>query len=309
MKSIVLACIWLTVACGSDDDKVAVNASGGAVGGTATIVNIGAVGGAAATANGGSGAGAPATGTSSNTRPTASLGKIGSACTVDVECPAGGSGTPVCLTDWPSGYCAVDACADHGHDCPDDPGNGSTSTTGGKCVLAPTARCLALCATDADCRTGYSCASKGDAAGHGNVNVCVPSLTGAAAQGGAANDASMGSSGSSANGNGSMEESGSSNSGDMMMGSGSTGTGMAGSPGTSTGSGSAGAGGSSSAQNMNTAAGMGGADTHVHSSSADTGGTSASDATGDNGGMAAAGMSGSDAQMPSTGGMSNSGQM
>ena len=97
---------------------------------------------------------------------------LGSPCVADDSCPAGGSGTATCLTEWPNGYCAVEGCSTHGHDCPGDAGNGGTS--GSKCVKAPTPICLLLCDADADCRAGYACASKVDAAGHGSANVCVP---------------------------------------------------------------------------------------------------------------------------------------
>lgn len=100
--------------------------------------------------------------------------RIGDACTADGECPAGGSGTATCLSDWPGGYCAVVECAQHGHDCPEDPGLGVTASTGSKCVLDPLASCLALCATDTDCRPEYECAPRSDAAGHGTTAVCVP---------------------------------------------------------------------------------------------------------------------------------------
>ncbi|MBI5481729.1 MAG: hypothetical protein HY906_22930 [Deltaproteobacteria bacterium] len=100
--------------------------------------------------------------------------EVGDPCSAASECPAGGSGTTACLTDWPGGYCAVQGCEQHGHDCPNDPGLGGTATTGGKCVLDPDATCLALCATEADCREGYVCEARGDAAGHGSANVCVP---------------------------------------------------------------------------------------------------------------------------------------
>ena len=127
--------------------------------------------------------------------------QIGDPCSSAESCPAGGSGTPVCLDEWPGGYCAVDACTDHGHDCPEDPGLGGTATTGGKCVLAPAAKCLALCAGDADCREGYACRPRGDAAGHGEANVCVPEAAGGT-------DAGMGGDGSGGDGMG----------GDGMMG-------------------------------------------------------------------------------------------
>jgi hypothetical protein len=84
----------------------------------------------------------------------------------------------VCLTDWPGGYCAVDGCEQHGHDCPNDPGLGGTAKIGGKCVIAPTNTCLALCASSADCREGYSCVPKPDAAGHGTADVCFPDGSG-----------------------------------------------------------------------------------------------------------------------------------
>lgn len=97
---------------------------------------------------------------------------IGSPCTAETACPAGGSGTPACQTDWPGGYCLVVACAAHGHDCPGDAGLGGTQ--GSKCVKAPDPTCLALCDSAADCREGYDCVPKPDAAGHGSVAVCYP---------------------------------------------------------------------------------------------------------------------------------------
>lgn len=99
---------------------------------------------------------------------------VGGPCTPGDNCPAGGSGSPVCL-DWPGGYCAVGGCTTHGHDCPGDPGQGGTSTAGSKCVLAPQSICLKLCVSTADCRAGYTCADKSDAAGHGSAKVCFPS--------------------------------------------------------------------------------------------------------------------------------------
>ncbi|MBI5490038.1 MAG: hypothetical protein HY905_22080 [Deltaproteobacteria bacterium] len=104
----------------------------------------------------------------------AGAARVGDSCISAASCPEGGSGTAVCLTEWPGGYCAVDACAEHGHDCPDDPGLGGTATTGGKCVLNPTTFCLALCGSDGDCRPGYVCAPRPDAAAHGTADVCVP---------------------------------------------------------------------------------------------------------------------------------------
>lgn len=103
--------------------------------------------------------------------------RVGEACAADGDCPAGGSGTATCLSDWPGGYCAVVGCAQHGHDCPEDPGLGGIATAGWSCVLATEASCLALCAGDADCRPEYQCASKPDAAGHGTTEVCVPRAT------------------------------------------------------------------------------------------------------------------------------------
>ena len=136
-------------ACGDDEG------SGGAGGGASTG------GGASSSGEGGSGGGGDS-------------GQVGDVCTSAADCPAGGSGSPACLTDWPDGYCAVTGCEDHGHDCPGDPGLGGTATTGGKCVLDPDPTCLALCASAADCREGYTCESRGDAAGHGEALVCVP---------------------------------------------------------------------------------------------------------------------------------------
>jgi hypothetical protein len=100
-------------------------------------------------------------------------GAVGGACAADDECPAGGSGTPVCRADWPGGYCAVDACAAHGHDCPNDAGQAGASA-GAKCVLDPEPVCLALCDDDADCREGYACTARPDAAGDVEPRVCVP---------------------------------------------------------------------------------------------------------------------------------------
>jgi hypothetical protein len=99
--------------------------------------------------------------------------KVGDPCTAATKCPAGGSGKAACQTAWPDGYCVVDGCSQHGHDCPGDPGQNS-NVGDSKCVLAPTAACLKLCTTQADCRSGYTCAQKSDAAGHGQVQVCVP---------------------------------------------------------------------------------------------------------------------------------------
>ncbi len=104
----------------------------------------------------------------------ASGSRVGDPCRSASDCPAGGSGATTCLISWPQGYCAVSGCAQHGHDCPNDPGLGSTSTVGGKCVNAPTATCLALCADSASCRAGYVCEQRDDAAGHGTSGVCVP---------------------------------------------------------------------------------------------------------------------------------------
>lgn len=101
--------------------------------------------------------------------------RVGAACSDDSQCPSGGSGTPSCLTQWPEGYCAIKDCAVHGHDCPEDPGQAATNPTdGAKCVLSPLATCLALCASDSDCRAGYQCSNRDDAAGHGKATVCVP---------------------------------------------------------------------------------------------------------------------------------------
>lgn len=97
---------------------------------------------------------------------------VGDACTTAAECPAGGSGTPICLSEMPGGTCAVAGCADHGHDCPGDSGDGGT--VGAKCVKAPENTCLLLCTKDADCRAGYGCLEKLDAAGHGTARVCFP---------------------------------------------------------------------------------------------------------------------------------------
>jgi len=92
---------------------------------------------------------------------------VGRPCTSAESCPPGGSGTTDCRLDWPDGYCAVTGCADHGHDCPGD-------AVQSKCVLAPTSMCLALCDAVTDCRSGYACVAKPDAAGHGTASVCFP---------------------------------------------------------------------------------------------------------------------------------------
>lgn len=127
---------------------------------------------------GGSNAGGASSGGGAGTSGTGSAGagttEVGDPCASASQCPAGGSGTAVCVTDWRAGYCAVSACAAHGHDCPTDPGLGGTAKTGSKCVLAPTAMCLALCASSADCRDEYECVAKPDAAGHATANVCFP---------------------------------------------------------------------------------------------------------------------------------------
>ena len=157
MKRVLLACIWLTVGCGSDEDGVLRSSPRGTAGSPSTSANANSL---------------------TEPKDTSAAGdkaKLGDACTSADECPAGGSGTPACLSDWPSGgYCVVESCTDHGHDCPGDPGNTTESTTGAKCVLDPEPRCLALCAAAADCRSGYVCTSRTDAAGHASINVCVP---------------------------------------------------------------------------------------------------------------------------------------
>lgn len=101
---------------------------------------------------------------------------VGDPCTAASECPAGGSGTVACDTSEPGGYCIVEGCAQHGHDCPDDPGLGGTGgPTSSQCVTtASGTACLRICTSAADCRQGYTCAARSDAAGHGQVNVCVP---------------------------------------------------------------------------------------------------------------------------------------
>lgn len=170
---VVLAVLLIGAGCGGSSGSDGNSGTGGVgTGGAAT-------GGAAGAAAGSGG------GTAGD--------KVGIPCASASECPAGGSGETVCLTDWPGGYCAVKGCEQHGHDCPNDPGLGSTSTVGGKCVLAPEETCLALCATKADCRDGYDCLPKGDAAGHGSANVCVPAA--GSGTGGAAGSGGMGSGG------------------------------------------------------------------------------------------------------------------
>lgn len=131
----------------------------------------------------------------------AGAGKVGDPCTGPAQCPGGGSGTTVCVSAWPEGYCAVSDCTQHGHDCPNDPGLGGTATTGGKCVLAPTATCLALCASDVDCRDGYECVPKPDAAGHATANVCFPKAASSGSGG-------MGSGGGMGGGGGGMMDGG-----------------------------------------------------------------------------------------------------
>jgi len=102
---------------------------------------------------------------------------VGDSCEAASECPKGGSGKVVCLTTgYPEGYCAVSDCADHGHDCPSDPGLGGTpGPTSSKCVKSGAGNaCLRLCAKKDDCRAGYSCVNRDDAAGHGQASVCLP---------------------------------------------------------------------------------------------------------------------------------------
>jgi len=102
--------------------------------------------------------------------------RVGDPCSVADACPNGGSGTTVCLTTSPGGYCAVKDCAQHGHDCPNDPGLGGTpGANSSQCVtLAIGSYCMRNCSAPADCRTGYTCASRPDASGHAAVSVCVP---------------------------------------------------------------------------------------------------------------------------------------
>ncbi len=179
-------------ACGGESSETK-QASGGA-------------GGSGATASGGASAGGSAGASAGGSAATdAGQGKVGDPCSSAGQCPAGGSGAPVCLTDWPGGYCAVSSCEVHGHDCPNDPGLGGTATTGGKCVLAPEATCLALCASSADCRDGYECLPKPDAAGHATANVCVPAQTssgGGGMGGGGSGGGGMGGGGSGGMGTG-----------------------------------------------------------------------------------------------------------
>jgi len=130
----------------------------------------GGTGGVESSADGGTGSG----GGGAVDAGTPAGPQVGDACASRDLCPSGGSGSTVCRADWPGGYCAVDGCSQHGHDCPSDPGLGGTATVGSKCVLAPTAFCLSLCGSDADCRAGYACVDKSDAAGHGSAKVCVP---------------------------------------------------------------------------------------------------------------------------------------
>lgn len=99
---------------------------------------------------------------------------VGDPCGSEAECPAGGSGAPACLTDgYPGGYCSVVDCEDHGHDCPDDAGQGGDAGSV-KCVVLGGNQCMRLCDGPDDCREGYVCAALQDAAGHGTVDVCAP---------------------------------------------------------------------------------------------------------------------------------------
>ncbi|GMV17526.1 MAG: hypothetical protein IPM35_01625 [Myxococcales bacterium] len=171
--SLLISFLALVTACGGDSDSGKSGAGG--------------VSGAGGAVSGGGGAGVADGGPA----------QVGDPCSSATECPAGGSGTPVCVAEWPGGYCAVEGCADHGHDCPNDPGLGGTATTGGKCVLAPEATCLALCAGNADCRDGYECVGKPDAAGHTSTNVCFPksSTAGTMSGGGGMSSGGMGNGG------------------------------------------------------------------------------------------------------------------
>ncbi len=139
-----------------------------------TPVSTGGGGGGGAAQGGTGGGGTTQGGAGSGGAGGAPAAAVGDACDPGTQCPAGGSGAPTCLTDWPGGYCAVTGCAPHGHDCPNDPGLGGAATAGSKCVLAPAETCLALCVGDADCRAGYACVDKDDAANHDPVKVCFP---------------------------------------------------------------------------------------------------------------------------------------
>jgi hypothetical protein len=100
--------------------------------------------------------------------PVPGASSVGDSCTEASTCPAASSGTAACLTSgYPGGYCAVQGCSAHGHDCPGE-------ATVSKCVLAPDATCLRLCEADADCRPGYVCAAAADAASHEPISVCIP---------------------------------------------------------------------------------------------------------------------------------------
>jgi hypothetical protein len=87
---------------------------------------------------------------------------IGDACSYATECSA--SGTRICDTTQPGGYCTVGNC-DRGT-CPEgsycvlfgaqDPG---CSTNDRATPRLARTYCMATCSSDGDCRGGYTCAS------------------------------------------------------------------------------------------------------------------------------------------------------
>ncbi len=93
----------------------------------------------------------------SDCQPTAScvpgVKKVGADCFAQNECAATSKSDPVCLFDWPDGYCS-EFCDLMNDDCP----------AGAVCAnlgLSVNGVCLDSCTVDADCRSNYSCQNKG----------------------------------------------------------------------------------------------------------------------------------------------------
>lgn len=83
---------------------------------------------------------------------------VGSVCMNHSDCAATG-GDPICLYNWPSGYCS-EGCNINAPDCP----------SGALCMQAgpDEGLCVGTCNTNADCRSGYACLDMG------NGNICYP---------------------------------------------------------------------------------------------------------------------------------------
>lgn len=98
-------------------------------------------------------------------------GVAGRACANDEDCGGGAMSCTTTLGDRPApgGYCSV-ACAIH-EDC----GAGGVCINGITISTISSGRCLGVCATDADCREGYTCSLFGGPTSEG-AGACTPAL-------------------------------------------------------------------------------------------------------------------------------------